>query len=573
MKSIRYKYALVSVFFLLIVVSIFYSINYVQNEGFNPTDEGVVLAQSWRIINGEIPHKDFISIRPAGSGYLHSLIFAIPGSLVVNARWFVLFQFFVIAAVISTLFFRIQTEYREKEKSIVYFISLLIAGFTLSVFNYNLYSWTTIDAVFWTVLALPLLYSKNKWKNSLALLFVSIAALSRQTFGIVVLLSFLYVFYVNRRSFVKYIPVFLIGALPFICYSFMLFWTGSFNDFISQMTGRTEFFQTAITQFVIKFVVSYTTPLNLITFIVVCMLYIRRKSGIIQKFTDKSFHIVFAVIYFFVSFGLIIQHFLKPEMDIYSLPFSLFYMSFFFGILHFVLLPRHLNTRKLVFYVLVISWVSAISLGDNSPVFSTGILLISLMIMCIDIVISIESKSSGCLLNKYALLILAVIVFGFGIYGQSKVNYRDLSKEHLITGLNKCSGEFGQIKANKFVVDYYNELSRVYKTLECAENNTVVFPHNAMFYPVMKTRNPAPLDWITANEYIGQEDRVVEDFSKILNQDGIYFIVDKFDVRSIRDGLTPREFENDLIYDLIIENCSLMDVESEYFTIYKTQDS
>ncbi len=39
--------------------------------GFTLTDDGFVLAQSRRILAGEIPHLDFISIRPAGSAYLH----------------------------------------------------------------------------------------------------------------------------------------------------------------------------------------------------------------------------------------------------------------------------------------------------------------------------------------------------------------------------------------------------------------------------------------------------------------------------------------------------------------------
>ena len=39
--------------------------------GFTLTDDGFVLAQSRRILAGEIPHLDFISIRPVGSAYLH----------------------------------------------------------------------------------------------------------------------------------------------------------------------------------------------------------------------------------------------------------------------------------------------------------------------------------------------------------------------------------------------------------------------------------------------------------------------------------------------------------------------
>ncbi len=40
--------------------------------GFNPTDEGFLLAQSRRLLDGAIPHLDFLSPRPVGSPLLHA---------------------------------------------------------------------------------------------------------------------------------------------------------------------------------------------------------------------------------------------------------------------------------------------------------------------------------------------------------------------------------------------------------------------------------------------------------------------------------------------------------------------
>src|SRR4030042_3917580 len=39
--------------------------------GYNPTDDGFILAYGRRLLEGQIPHKDFISIRPSGSAFLH----------------------------------------------------------------------------------------------------------------------------------------------------------------------------------------------------------------------------------------------------------------------------------------------------------------------------------------------------------------------------------------------------------------------------------------------------------------------------------------------------------------------
>lgn len=47
--------------------------------GFNLTDDGFVLAQSRRLLLGELPHRDFISIRPVGSALLHTVDLLIGG--------------------------------------------------------------------------------------------------------------------------------------------------------------------------------------------------------------------------------------------------------------------------------------------------------------------------------------------------------------------------------------------------------------------------------------------------------------------------------------------------------------
>ena len=347
MKNIKNKYLLVPLFVLIGLSILFSSINYIGNEGFNPTDEGVVLSQSWRIINGEIAHTDFISIRPVASAYLHSLNFIMPGSLVENARIFVLFQYFIIALVMSIMSFRALERVNKKNYHFAYLFSLLIAGITLTILNYNLYSWTTIDAIFWSVIALPLIFSKSRWKIAAGLFFTAIAALSRQTFAVITIAGFLYILYQNRREFMKFTPVFIIGVLPFIAYLIMLLSSGGFSEFISQMTGRNEFFQTAILQFAKKFALGITSALNIACVFICALLHFKRKSGFKKMFIDKGYHALISVIFLFFTIAIIIRHFMLNEIDIYNLPFDLFFMSVSFTIFHYLINPEHLAFRKI----------------------------------------------------------------------------------------------------------------------------------------------------------------------------------------------------------------------------------
>ena len=66
--------------------------------GFNPTDGEFILAGSRRIVDSEVPHKDFISFRTAGSMKLHAPFVALGGDYAIwVSRLFVWFKFAAIA--------------------------------------------------------------------------------------------------------------------------------------------------------------------------------------------------------------------------------------------------------------------------------------------------------------------------------------------------------------------------------------------------------------------------------------------------------------------------------------------
>ncbi|MDD2634719.1 MAG: hypothetical protein PHW82_04400, partial [Bacteroidales bacterium] len=137
--------------------------------------------------------------------------------------------------------------------------------------------------------------------------------------------------------------------------------------------------------------------------------------------------------------------------------------------------------------------------------------------------------------------------------------------------LGLSSKAFGDIRTNRHVVAYYNELSDIFYKLDNAMNSTVVFPHNAMFYAAMKTKNPAPIDWMIANEYIGQENRLIKDLNSVIATQKTYFIVDKIDTRVIYDGLKPRNYSGDIVFDFITSHCDVLEIDSDFFTVYVSQ--
>ena len=130
--------------------------------GFNPTDDGFVLAQSWRILQGEVPHADFVSPRPLGSAVLHVLDVLPPWPTLLWSRLLVTLQMaWITFALLDIGVPRIPKRF-----------TLVGALFPLAfVTNWNtfpLMAWHAIDGVFvgalglWFVIRGPRRFSVEK---------------------------------------------------------------------------------------------------------------------------------------------------------------------------------------------------------------------------------------------------------------------------------------------------------------------------------------------------------------------------------------------------------------------------
>lgn len=574
MNSLRFlakKEIIGTILFAFILTLFFIQTQHVEIQGFNPTDDGVILAQSWRLINGETPHIDFISIRPVGSGVLHMIHFYSPLPLMISARWFVLFQFFIIAFVVSLLAKRFLAEEYKINTHIISWLSLLSVVFALSSMNYNMYPWTTIDAVFWTVLSAPLIiYGRKSFSVILGLILISFAALSRQNFAILTLASFLWILFKYRKTFLKGIIICLFGALPFILYLTFLLKHDAFDLFISQMSGRTELIETGFIQYGKRFLTGLTAPINFICLFIATLLFLRRKTEIKNIFIQKGFPSFISIIFSFIAVIHILRYFLLDHADLFGMPFELFFMLFSLTLLNFSLSEKVEKIHFFIFISLLIAWTSSISLGDNSPIFTMGILIVAFILLIIDFNIKYPIKPTEILLSKYTHLVVAVLILTFCLYSQRNVNYRDLGHKYLTGGLNLLSENFGGVKTNPATFAYYNDLVNIYNSFEEGKYEFIVLPHNPVFYPVMEIRNPAPLDWIQPYEYVGLEQDMLNSIEElVVNNNNLVFIVDRIDLRRIHKDIYWIKYSEEYkITNHVINNCSNIDINSDFFRVY-----
>lgn len=566
---------LCSLVFVLIIIS-FTICKLVPFEGFNPSDEGVIAAQSFRLMHGEVPHKDFISIRPAGSGYLHIIDFLFPIPFIEAGRWFTIFEYFIYAAIWLFLMITAINNSRLIRDFPVRISACILIAFCLTIQIKHIFPWTTVDAIFFTSIGF-LSYFRSIDFSTFRLikpaaafwgiLLMSIAALCRQTFIFPVGVSGLTILIAGFRSKKLFSALLtgIAGCLPVVSYLIYLNAHAAFNDFIDQMTGRTELFHTGIFEYGVHL---FYTPWVILyaCYTLVLILLKTNKNGTLKNL------LYFDLITFLIIAGSGFAMFFTSTQK--TIPFVFFWTTLYLTIrLIFCKKPG-----KVIFISLaglLLSWTGSISLGDNSPLFCSGILLTiiaSQLFKLYEMPLTHFFKNNDKLF-KTSLPVISILILSFTIYSEGQFNYRDLSRNNLTEALNNFFPEMDDVHTNKNTYAYFGELMRLKNELHIPLNDLVVLPNNAAIYPLLNSRNPFPVDWAQCNEYIGAEEKMNADIRSALGHKDIVILVDKIDSKYMFDGFEP--FKPDLAFNHaylpLITNSSLckkMDVNSPYFDVY-----
>ncbi|HKK69253.1 MAG TPA: hypothetical protein VJ946_13610 [Bacteroidales bacterium] len=574
-KKILYRFSPWA-WLILIAVSAFYMlINYAGTEGLNPSDEGVVLAQSWRILQGEVPHLDFISIRPVGSGVLHTIHFLLPFPLQSSARYFVLFQFFIIAFS-WVQFFRLKSNFKH-EIPTLYKLSFLLIAWVTSIFNYNLFPWTTIDAVFWTSLGFYLTERSFHIRRQtlclgLGLMAFVLAALSRQTFALVAIVGWLWIAVriVKRKSWTAGILGAAIGLIPLVIYAVVIAANDAGRAFLSQLTGRTEFYDTAVRGFYERFKLSSMKWIHLTIMGLTILLSIgKRLSSRLHSFlaTLPALRIMFIVetsLVLILLYG-IADYFITAETrDVFTLPFRSFWILLDIMLISVLVQDNKFTACVPAWFALLVAWVSAISLGANTPVFAFGILVISILYVFL-------IKYQDALLLKQNWLkvfipAVAILFFATGTRSQQHVNYRDVGKEKQTHNLKEIHPDYGNCMTNQHTYAYLAEVDSLVKAYKPLKQPFVLLPDNAIVYPVYRMHNPMPVDWIQGPEFVGQEERFKKELLWKIDE-GVIFMVQRVNAKNMWDGFEEIKYwKYPYVWDIHRE-CKLQD-QTEFFDIY-----
>jgi hypothetical protein len=524
-----------------------------SGEGFNPSDDGVILAQSYRLLQGEVPHRDFISIRPVGSAVMHLIHFVSPLPLVLSSRWAVLAEYFLISLLFALAWLPYSSRLRLGSGGWL-LSGLVLFQFLLTESHYNLFPWTTVDALLWSGVAL-LAWSRLEagsgrgmpWKLFWLFFGVTAAALCRQTFllpGLVLALMAAWKHLrprIGRQADLFRWGAAVAGTLPGWVYAGVLTFTGIWGAFISQMTGRTEFWETGVRKFADNF---WGTP-AWIAFAVILII------GLLIRWSDEDGRIsaigcsILSVLRVAVALAVLLV-----SLAVFVAPGYLFAWSFgLFWLLLLQLLilkiaPQDAPQRTAVgWWVLLLAWTSALSLGDNAPVFATGLLAGAGLILFIESVGEIPKMLKPALIRVLAMVFLLVLIV-LSFSAQQRNNYRDLPAASLEVSLGQVFPGLDGVRSTPAMFDYLSEIKAIYEKSGSPAGRFAVWPNNALVYALLDSPNPFPLDWMQAAEYPGSEERLYAAIGRVMGSGEYFILLERYNVKWIANQRIPVELES-----------------------------
>lgn len=507
--------------------------------GFNPTDDGFILAGSRRILDGQVPHRDFISIRPAGSYFLHTPFVLFGGDYTLwVSRYFVWFQLACIAwawTVVASNLLKIFRSATEK------FVFALIV-FCFSAHTFPIMAWPTIDTLFVYSIGVLLCHkqykkSKSNLRKMIGYLLIGVSLLFRQNFLLTIPAS-LIIFNDWRQK--RY---WLVAGLPLIFYIGYLMINVAVSDAILQLTTYT--FEELLIAGVLKYIFISGTAWGILTgYLATSMAYgdinlnlnlIRIVKNIVKNTTRLR------MIGVLMLFGIALSvagSLAAGEWFFIRYPSFAIFGSVVGAMAYFMYKEQKLT--PLLLYgalVLIVAWSVSLSAGYRTPALFSGPLVLFL-IGCAKGSSILHSSQHLLYVNILIVLLLITTLVAFGIARENYV-YRDMPASKLAYDLAEVLPGAKSIKTNNNTYNFLKDL-QVAKSMATKEGKEYcIIPDVAANWIKSSQPNPLSADWPQSTELGSQKliDRVIGDLRT--NRGRVIVIVQKYEAYLLASGLTP----------------------------------
>ena len=446
--------------------------------GMTPTDDGFFLGMSRRLLDGEIPHRDFITARPVGTGILWTPIVFLGGDYTIwISRFFVWFQIAGIAWIWTVLIHRMLKQVIGPTEQ----TALALIAFVGTATTFIITPWPTIDGLWFVSVGLILGMSRQSYRKFLGYLMIGATSLFKQNF--LVLGPVFLLLLGDWRRFRYWLAV----LLPGFAYVVFMWQAGALADFTLQLTCHAELVQTGIRSYFRShemycgFITGYFGLLIVSGDVKKSVLNLPRYLRLWLIAIGPAVIVIPLALSLFSIFG--------------PLRYSLMLFGMVIGATVYFFCHREtpFEVIKIAFLVLAIMWALSISIGCNFPVLGAGMAIVLLTGYLRNILASQAAEARFQSLWRSGLLVCTAILLVCFVTARSWHIYKEQPAWKLSCSLSGVLPGGRMIRTNPVTYEYLKELHDTIEQLQGRE--FAIIPDAAIYWIKAPQKNPLPIDW------------------------------------------------------------------------------
>ncbi len=536
---------LVSVAFLLIVPTLAHLL--FSWRGFAPVDDGFTLAYSRRILEGQIPHRDFIIIRPFVSPLIHMPFVLFGGDYTYWAsRFFVWFEF----ACISWAWVCVINRAFDDPFSNLTKLFLGLVSFAASVHYFVLTAWHTVDGIFLSSIGLwILLTQKHTAKRVIGYLLIAAAYLCKQSFLFMAPLSVLLLGDWREKRY------WLTITLPAAAYCAYLLATGSFSEAILQLTSQTGIVSVAVESYL-----NYATLLGML--VGYCSMFLLSTSAVPLLRTRRLPRYVGALMLIVIPASLIALGLYRGSLGAVS--FGVFGMVL--GVVLYRVstgITRGEDKIPVALIALLLAWSASLSVGYNFP----ALLLGPLLTLLVAFVYSRRESLNFKILQATLIIVGVAVLLSFGVSRPYYI-YREQPSSELTKPLDGVLPGGKLIYTNPNTYDFLIDLNNATDVVSARNRKYAIIPDVPGYWVQSRQTNPLPVDWpqpveLNIQYLINRVTRKLE-----AERGEVVVIVQKVYAFYLADGFVPLDEDQYAVVQYVHAHFRKT-YETEFFELYE----
>jgi hypothetical protein len=490
--------------------------------GFPATDDGMLLAQTLRVLRGEVPHLDIVFARPLGSAYLHIVDFLLPMPLFEASR------LTGIAAIVAYSYLLAWLTYgRAPVKWGLGHHFGAIAAALVNLHTFPSMAWYTTDGLVFASLGFVLV------QRALArevpgvpvggMLMLGIAVLMKQSYLLAPVIGVGWLLLRWWGSDARWRlagRAAAWGACPALMYLGLAATVGALPELIRQIGGASPVWGRQLVLAIIHPQVVMWVA-GTVGLMAAASWYGSQRTERQPEDDEARGYLIAGDAVSRLGLTVLVLYLPLAGRFEYTGDWGLVLTWMLVAQVAFLGSRGRVDAEGVI--LVAIAWMASLSWGYAVPNLVAGSVGLAVIHRAWQ-GFAPPRRHAPALRVGVSLAAAAVTLgFAFGlIRAREEQPYRDLPVREMTAELREVSPRFGSIRTNPITALHLTQV------VDCIErfpaSRVAVLPDHAAVYPALGLHNPFPMDWMYVNDTYGQEERIIA-AAEALDARGDYLVL------------------------------------------------